>query len=83
MSQHGLHKTRILDEYCHNCGQVRQLEGQVPFTMTRFHRDNGSECLNWPLYEYLTGRPLKVPWTRIRCPTVSNGNWLLHMRGVV
>ena len=47
-------------------GQVRQLEGQVPFTMTGFHSDNGSEFLNWPLYEYLTGRPLKVPWTRSR-----------------
>ena len=46
--------------------QVQELEGQVPFAMTRFHSDNGSEFLNWPLYEYLTGRPLKVPWTRSR-----------------
>jgi len=38
--------------------QVKELEGQVPFTMTSFHSDNGSEFLNWPRYEYLTGRPL-------------------------
>jgi hypothetical protein len=46
--------------------QLKALEAQVPFAMTRFHSDNGSEFLNWPLYEYLTGRPLKVPWTRSR-----------------
>ena len=46
--------------------QVKELEGQVPFTMTSFHSDNGSEFLNWPRYEYLTGRPLQVPWTRSR-----------------
>ena len=47
-------------------GQVKELEAQVPFVMTSFHSDNGSEFLNWPLPEYLTGRPLKVPWTRSR-----------------
>ena len=47
-------------------GQLKELEAQVPFTMTSFHSDNGSEFLNWPLHEYLTGRPLKVPWTRSR-----------------
>lgn len=46
--------------------QLKELEGEVPFPMTAFHSDNGSEFLNWPLYEYLTGRPLKVPWTRSR-----------------
>ena len=46
--------------------QVKELEGPVPFPITSFHSDNGSEFLNWPLYEYLTGRPLKVPWTRSR-----------------
>lgn len=46
--------------------QVKELESTVPFQMTSFHSDNGSEFLNWPLHEYLTGRPLKVPWTRSR-----------------
>jgi hypothetical protein len=46
--------------------QLRELEVVVPFKMTSFHSDNGSEFLNWPLHEYLTGRPLKVPWTRSR-----------------
>lgn len=46
--------------------QVKELEGKVPFRMISFHSDNGSEFLNWPLHEYLTGRPLKVPWTRSR-----------------
>ncbi len=45
---------------------IKELEGKVPFAMRSFHSDNGSEFLNWPLYEYLTGRPLKVPWTRSR-----------------
>ena len=47
-------------------GQLQELEAVVPFQMTSFHSDNGSEFLNWPLHEYLTGRPLKVPWTRSR-----------------
>ena len=46
--------------------QIRELETQVPFRMTGFHSDNGSEFMNWPLHEYLTGRRLKVPWTRSR-----------------
>ena len=47
-------------------GQLQELEAVVPFKMTSFHSDNGSEFLNWPLHEYLTGRALKVPWTRSR-----------------
>ena len=46
--------------------QLKGLESTVPFPMKGFHSDNGSEFLNWPLHEYLTGRPLKVPWTRSR-----------------
>ena len=46
--------------------QVQALEARVPFAMTSFHSDNGTEFLNWPLHEYLTGRRLKVPWTRSR-----------------
>jgi hypothetical protein len=47
-------------------GQLKAVEAQVPFVMTHFHSDNGSEFLNWPLHTYLTGRPLQVPWTRSR-----------------
>jgi len=46
--------------------QVKQLQVEVPFPMRSFHSDNGSELLNRPLYEYLTARPLKVPWTHSR-----------------
>lgn len=46
--------------------QVKALEAQVPFPLKSFHSDNGGEFLNWPLYEYLNGRPLKVPFTRSR-----------------
>ena len=38
----------------------------MPFPLKTFHADNGSEFLNWPLYEHLTGRRLKVPFTRSR-----------------
>ena len=47
-------------------GQLKELEEKVPFKMTNFHTDNGSEFLNWALYEHLTGRKLKVPFTRSR-----------------
>lgn len=46
--------------------QVKELETKVPFRMVSFHSDNGGEFLNWPLYEYLTGRRAKVPFTRSR-----------------
>ena len=64
---------------------IRQLERVVPFPLRSFHSDNGSEFLNWPLYEYLTGRPLKVPWTRRRAYRKSDNahgeqkNWT-HVR---
>jgi len=41
----------------------RKLETHVPFVMTSFHSGNGSEFLNWPLHEYLSGRPWNVLWT--------------------
>jgi transposase InsO family protein len=47
-------------------GQLQDLEAKVPFKMKAFHTDNGSEFLNWTLYEHLTGRPVKLPWTRSR-----------------
>jgi transposase InsO family protein len=46
--------------------QLRAIEAQVPFAMKNFHTDNGSEFLNWALYEHLTGRKMKVPFTRSR-----------------
>jgi len=47
-------------------GQLQELEVKVPFKMKQFHSDNGSEFLNWALYQHLTGRPVKLPWTRSR-----------------
>jgi hypothetical protein len=47
-------------------GQVNELEAKVPYSMTNFHTDNGTEFLNWALHEYLAGRPVKMPWTRSR-----------------
>jgi len=47
-------------------GQLKELEEEVPFEMTDFHTDSGSEFLNWALYEHLTGRLVKMPWTRSR-----------------
>jgi hypothetical protein len=46
--------------------QLQELEAKVPFTMKNFHADNGGEFLNWALHEYLTGRSVKLPWTRSR-----------------
>jgi len=46
--------------------QLKDLEAKAPFALKSFHADNGSEFLNWALYEHLTGRPLKVLFTRSR-----------------
>jgi transposase InsO family protein len=46
--------------------QLRQLEQAVPYTMKDFHTDNGSEFLNWALHRHLTGRTVRLPWTRSR-----------------
>jgi hypothetical protein len=46
--------------------QLKSLEGSVPFVMKNFHTDNGSEFLNWALHEHLTGRAVRMPWTRSR-----------------
>ena len=46
--------------------QLQELEVKVPFVMKDFHTDNGGEFLNWALHRHLTGRPLKMPWTRSR-----------------
>jgi len=46
--------------------QLRELEQIVPYEMKDFHTDNGGEFLNWALHRHLTGRPMKMPWTRSR-----------------
>jgi hypothetical protein len=46
--------------------QVKELEAQVPYAMKDFHTDNGGEFLNWALHRHLSGRPMKLPWTRSR-----------------
>ena len=46
--------------------QLRELEHVVPYVMKNFHTDNGGEFLNWALHRHLTGRALKLPWTRSR-----------------
>ena len=46
--------------------QLKALEPAVPFAMTDFHTDNGGEFLNWALHKHLTGRAVKLPWTRSR-----------------
>jgi hypothetical protein len=46
--------------------ELRKLETTVPFIMKDFHTDNGGEFLNWALHRHLTGRAVKLPWTRSR-----------------
>ena len=46
--------------------QLQELEAQVPYEMKDFHTDNGGEFLNWALHRHLTGRAVKLPWTRSR-----------------
>lgn len=65
---------------------LKTLEKTAPFTLKSFHADNGSEFLNWPLYEYLTGhRWRRLPFTRSRAyrkndnAHVEQKNWT-HVR---
>jgi hypothetical protein len=46
--------------------QLQELEQVVPYAMKDFHTDNGGEFLNWALHRHLTGRAVKLPWTRSR-----------------
>jgi IS30 family transposase len=46
--------------------QLQDIEQHLPFRMKSFHADNGSEFLNWPLWNYLQGPKRKVPFTRSR-----------------
>lgn len=65
---------------------LKDIEAKVPFVLKSFHADNGSEFLNWPLYEYLMGRQWRrVPFTRSRAyrkndnAHVEQKNWT-HVR---
>ena len=65
---------------------LKDIEGQAPFRLQSFHADNGSEFLNWPLYQYLTGRRWRqVSFTRSRAyrkndnAHVEQKNWT-HVR---
>lgn len=46
--------------------QLRELEEVVPYAMKDFHTDNGGEFLNWALHRHVSGRAVKLPWTRSR-----------------
>ena len=46
--------------------QLKELEQGVPYAMQDFHTDNGGEFLNWALHRHLTGRAIRLPWTRSR-----------------
>lgn len=46
--------------------QLKALESTVPYVMKDFHTVNGGEFLNWALHRHLTGRAVKLPWTRSR-----------------
>lgn len=65
--------------------QLKDIEERLPFVMKSFHADNGSEFLNWPLWEYLRGPRRKVKFTRSRAyrkndnAHVEQKNWT-HVR---
>jgi hypothetical protein len=64
---------------------LKALERVVPYTLKDFHTDNGGEFLNRALHKHLTGRAVKLPWTRSRaCRKNDNAhceqkNWT-HVR---
>lgn len=53
--------------------QLADIESQLPFRIKSFHADNGSEFINWPLWDYLRGPQRKVKFTRSR-PYRKNDN---------
>jgi hypothetical protein len=65
--------------------QVRAVEKALPVAIINFHTDNGTEFLNWPLYEHLTGRKEPITFTRSRAyrkndnAHVEQKNWT-HVR---
>ena len=68
------------------CDHLKEIEAKMPFALKSFHADNGTEFLNWSLYEYLMGRQWRrVPFTRSRAyrkndnAHVEQKNWT-HVR---
>ena len=65
--------------------QLKDIEGKLPFEMKTFHADNGSEFLNWPLWDYLNAGKRRVKFTRSRAyrkndnAHVEQKNWT-HVR---
>lgn len=65
--------------------QLKDIESQLPFVIKSFHADNGSEFINWPLWDYLRGPHRKVKFTRSRAyrkndnAHVEQKNWT-HVR---
>ena len=65
--------------------QLKDIEGRLPFAIKTFHADNGSEFLNWPLWNHLNQRSKKVKFTRSRAyrkndnAHVEQKNWT-HVR---
>lgn len=65
--------------------QLKDIETHLPFAMKTFHADNGSEFINWPLWDYLRGPKRKVKFTRSRAyrkndnAHVEQKNWT-HVR---
>jgi hypothetical protein len=65
--------------------QLQDIESKLPFAMKSFHADNGSEFINWPLWEYLRGPQRRVNFTRSRAyrkndnAHVEQKNWT-HVR---
>lgn len=53
--------------------QLKDIAARLPFRMKSFHADNGSEFLNWPLWDYLRNPKRKVKFTRSR-PYRKNDN---------
>lgn len=66
--------------------QLKTLEETAPFELKNFHTDNGTEFLNWALYEHMTGRKMQVPFARSRawreivfvCAASPRGRGSLH-----
>jgi len=65
--------------------QVKIVEKALPVEIVNFHTDNGTEFLNWPLYQHLTGRKTPIAFTRSRAyrkndnAHVEQKNWT-HVR---
>jgi hypothetical protein len=47
-------------------GQIKDVEGSLPFSILGFDSDNGSEFLNWHLFRHFTQRKKPIQFTRSR-----------------